>query len=214
MKIQLTIERESAFPHDRFSTASNTADAIRRLAAFLQVAKKQAYDYSKDAEGNELVGTDSIDKLAYDELVAGLHHSVDAYSIYRNTPDQATLQNITVCLDKVDKVLKEFEKESVETIIKYIKELRKDIDTFPTRQFCTGYLVDLMDTFQEFDKNPDCYLFQDKEVAETILQTFGNADSVLYKVNFNFLPTSKTTYIPQDRMWSVEGKDITSAVEC
>lgn len=214
MKIQLTIERESSFPHARFSTASNTADAIRRLAAFLQIAKKQAYDYTKDAEGNEIVGMDSIDKLSYDELVAGLHHSVDAYSIYRNTPDQATLQNITVCLDKVDKVLKEFERDTVKPIMDYIKSLRKDIDTFPTRQFCTGYLVDLMDTFCEFDSSPDCYVFQDKAVAETILQTFGNADSVLYKVNFNFLPKSKTTYIPQDRMWSVQGEDISSIVEC
>jgi hypothetical protein len=215
MKVQLTLAAESAFPHKKFASCCYLSGALRTFATFYAYTKAMRDSAIKDEDGNEKRGVDLLDQVSYDELVSELSHCMDAVSGYISRYDQASLQNITICLDSLDRALEKFEVDSTKKISTFVRNLRVYIDTFPQRKFVGGYLVDLTGTFAE-SATSDIYMFEDLSVATTILQeNFIPGLSKLYAIDASFIAgKSRSHEIKEDGVWFIEGTDIDNYLAC
>ena len=215
MKVQLTLDAESAFPHKQFAKCSYLVGALRTFSTFYAYTTAMRDGAIHDDEGNEKRGVDLLDRISYEELVSDLSHCMDAVTGYRSRYDQASLQNITVCLDALDRSLEKFEVSSTKKISTFVRDLRTYIDTFPQRKFIKGYLVDLTGTFAD-SATSDIYVFENLAVATAILEdNFIPGMSKLYSIEASYIPGKSRSYeIKEDGVWFIEGTDIDNYSAC
>lgn len=202
----------SAFPYKRFGSSPLIAPAIRRLTAIRSVMQNKRDVYEAEV-GTE--NTDFVDELDYTELVTFIEQCCQYLSLFRTNPSESTLNSVKVTLNKIAKLLREFDIHSVEDLRVFVNTLQRILSSYHRSRDVTGYMVDLTGTFDR-DNDESVILFDDYASACDLASQEGDENSRVYEVVANVVSRGedKTSSKLEEGVWEIVSKDIFSLYQC
>lgn len=210
--------RESAnFPYRRFGASPLVPKAIRRMAALISASRglEANYEFGSGMEHNNNQPSDIVDNLAFKELFTFMEQFIEYVGYFRTNPDEGTLHSLKTTLDKLEKLLKEFELHSVEDIRVFVNQMQRILSSYHRSLDVVGYFVDLTGTWEKGDGDP-ILAFGSKESALELARDEGNEDTRVYEVVANVISRGDDRSSKQidGDMWLLSSKDIFSCSTC